>query len=129
MTHIFEFDLSENNKFKGVLSAIVDNREMFADTGIIPPKEYIIEAFGIIWVDKNDEWQMRVRLKFPSGNKQSFANNYGKDANETLVLHDIYKLPMYYKHWFPNPTGTFEALLQIMKDNDLIEWSRMEIKA
>jgi hypothetical protein len=130
--NIFEFDDCENTTFKGVLSAEVDNTEMdkqlFTPISMRAPKSYIAEVFGMIWVDKQGEWHMRMRIKFPSGNKQVIGKSYGKEANETLILHDMYKLPMVNKYWFPNPKGTFMALLEIMKKNDLIESSKVIIK-
>lgn len=129
---IFEFDDCENTTFKGVLSADLDKGEVEKHFGIRMPqaisRKYVVDVFGMIWVDKQGEWHMRMRLKFPSGNKQAFGSSYGKDANETLVLHDMYKLPMVNKHWFPNPKGTFMSLLEIMKQNDLIEYAKVIIK-
>src|SRR5574338_731349 len=93
------------------------------------PKDYVTEVIAFIWVDEHGEWFWKGRLKFPSGNKMVFRGTCGKNANETKCLHEIYKFPMVEKNWFPNPKGTVDGLIDVMKENDLIESiQRIEIK-
>ena len=130
MSTIFDFT-NPNWKYKGVLSAEMDKRAV-EEFHNLPPQlltvdpKFIVEIIGFIWIDEHDEWTMKMRLKFPSGNKQAFGKSFGKKANETIVLQEMYKLPMVNKHWFRNPEGTFESLLKVMAANDLI--ASMEIK-
>jgi len=121
--YIFKFE--DNWIYKGVLSAVMDNKALDAELGLpeemFPvPENWFVEIIGFIWVNEEGIWNMKIRLKYPSGNKQAFGNTYGKDANETLVLQDMYRLPMVQKYWFKNKDGTLKSLIQLMKDNDLI---------
>jgi hypothetical protein len=119
---IFNFT-NPNWQYKGVLSAIADNQEVNKEMNkyMSIPKNYVTEIIAFIWVDEHEEWFWKGRLKFPSGNKISFNGKCGKYTNETKCLHEIYKFPMKEKHWFPNPKGTVEGLIEVMQANDLIE--------
>jgi len=39
----------------------------------------------------------------------------------TYVLHDLYKMPMKNKTWYPNPTEDIDGINKILKDSDMIE--------
>ena len=110
-------------QYKGVLSAIVDNDSVCKEMG--EPKrmhrKYIAEVIAFVWVDENGIWNFKARIKFPSGNKQTFAGELGKDSNEDEAVKTICKMPMKEKYWFPNPKGTVEGLIEVMQENDLIE--------
>jgi len=113
------FDLS-NPKwiYKGVVSATLDHEEIMP--GFPPPKGYIAEVIAIIWVNENSEWILKARMKFPSGNKQSYERNFGKNANETKLLTELYLIPMKNKFWFPNVSGKGEDIIKILENNDMI---------
>src|SRR6201999_4259350 len=104
-------------KIKGILSAIADNETMERElqSPFPIPKSYVAEIIAIIWTDENLVWQWKMRIKFPSGNKQVVSGNCGINANETKCLHEIYKLPLTKKNWFPNPNGDIEGLIEIMR--------------
>ena len=127
--YIFKFD--DSWKYKGVISGEMDKTAVEDYTGFRTPqaidKKYVVEVIGFIWTDEQDDWHMKLRLKYPSGNKQAFGNSYGKNASETIVLQDMYRLPMINKHWFKNKDGTLRSLIQLMKDNDLIESIRIQV--
>lgn len=111
------FDLSRSDwVYKGIVEGEMDN---VAVMGFDMPG-YVCEYWGIIYVDEKGDWQSKSRLKFPSGNKQVISKNYGKEANETSILHEIYKLPFRYKNWHRNPCGTADGMFDLMEKNDLI---------
>jgi hypothetical protein len=49
----------------------------------------------------------------------------GKEVNETICLHEIYHFPMKHKCWLPNPSGTIEGLIEVMRQNGMIESMRV----
>lgn len=112
-------------KYKGVLRAKVDIdesvREITArfDFEIPPlPKRYFIDVLGFIFVDENEDWNIKMRLKFMSGMEQLYYANLGEDKNETFCLHKFYTIPMTEKKWTPNKSGDLIDLMQIIKDID-----------
>jgi len=116
-------DLTNPNwKYKGILSAIFDNSEVakYHRISIEEFKDHVAEVFVIIYVDENQDWIWKGRIKYPSGSKCIIGNTLGKNSNETACLHDIYRLPLTDKHWFKNPLETAQSLLEIMKKEDLI---------
>ena len=120
---IFDFR-NEAWKIKGVLSAIVDlaevEKQMDAPPEMKLPNEFEAELIAFIWSDENEEWHSKLRIKFPTGKKKVFFRSFGKDANETKCLHEIYQLPLKDNFWFPNPSGTIQGILEIMKKEGLI---------
>jgi hypothetical protein len=110
-------------KYKGILSAIVDIDELSRSKACPchSPKDSIIELIAIIWMNEKEEWNYKVRIKFPSGNKQVGGKNLGCYCNETKCLHDIYKIvPMKDKYWFKNPCGTVNGILEILEREEMI---------
>lgn len=123
---IFNFSYDNGWSYKGVLSAEMDKKAVDDFAGGPPlmqtfDRKYVVEILGFIWTDEHGEWNMRMRLKFPSGNKQAYGSHYGKNVNETFVLQDMYRLPMINKNWFSNKEGTLDSLIKLMKQKDLIE--------
>lgn len=123
---IFNLDDS-SNIYKGVLFAEVDNGEIDKEMGGFPPtpKDYCAGVMAIIWTDQDGFWQMKMRIVFPSRNKQVISKTYSKDSNETLVLQDIYKFPIIRKIWTKNPDGTAMGIVKIIKDLDMVETMRI----
>lgn len=120
--YIFELNRKDYS-YKGVLFAELDNNSFYKEYGLSLPKSYVAGLMGLIWTDENGIWHMKFRIKFPNGNKQSFSQEYSKDANETLVLQDIYKLPLVNKNWYPNKDGSIDGILDVIKKTDMIEHS------
>lgn len=125
--YIFKFD-NPDWKIKGILSATGDNEAMDREmkSPFPTPKSYIAEIIAIIWTDEKMIWNWKMRIKFPSGNKQVVSGTCAANANETKCLHEIYKFPMIDKYWFPNPSGDIKGLIEIMKKNNLIDY--MEVR-
>lgn len=121
---IFKFD--HDCSYKGVLSAEMDKYAVedffqLPRQSLTLDKSWIVEILGFIWTDPQGEWHMKIRLKFPSGNKQVFGKSFGIDSTEEEVLEDIYKLPMVNKRWFQNKVGTVTSLFELLKEKDMIE--------
>ena len=116
-------------KYKGVLFAEVDNEAVDKKMNFPFPitKSYIAGIIGLIWVDEKEIWHSKFRIKFPSGNKQVFSQDYDEEFKEkvnmnvTYVLHKLYKMPMKNKTWYPNPTEDIDGIIKIFKDSDMIE--------
>lgn len=124
--YIFRFEKDSGWLYKGVLTAQIDKKAVYEEVNDkeMPLKDistYQVEVLGMIWTDEVGEWNMKMRMKFPSGNKQAFSKKYGKDSNETFILQDMYKMPMINKRWYKNPTGDLDKLIEIMLKNDLVE--------
>lgn len=118
---IFDFTRTDW-KYKGVFTAFADIAECDKILGF-PANDassFLIEVWGIIWTDENNEWHAKLRFKFPSGTKEVGSKSYGKDCNETKILTDLYKFPMRDKFWFKNPSQTGEGIYEIMVREDLI---------
>lgn len=119
----------EDYLYKGILFAEADNRQMDKEMNnpFVTPKDYVVGVMAIIWVDEKSIWHSKMRLKFPSGNKQVVSANYEKEneegitVNETLVLQELYRFPMINKTWLPNPDGTPEGIVKLIQDIDMIE--------
>lgn len=113
-------------QYKGVFSGIVDNDAVDKEVNapFPSPKTYIAEVIAFVWVDEKGIWNFKARIKFPSGNKQTFAGSLGEDSNEEEAVKAICKMPMKEKHWFSNPEGTVGGLIEVMRVNDLIETIR-----
>lgn len=118
--YIFNFS-NPNWKYKGVLSAEADYNTLEKEWDIKQPPGYTVYIVAFIWVDEVGDWFFRVRLKFPSGHKQVYGCNMGKDSNETLCLEEMYRFPMQKKKWIANPSGILDRLLELMKKHDMIE--------
>ncbi len=124
------FDLTRQDcQYKGVLFAELDNQEVCNTVGM-PGRvadDYCVGFMGLIWVDEKGIWNGKFRLKFPSENKQICHKIYDEEAknnitvNETLVLHDFYRLPLIRKRWYKNESGKPEGILEILKESDMIE--------
>ncbi len=118
---IFNFSNPEW-KYKGVFSGVIDNAAV--EKGVGAPfallKICIVKIIAFVWVDEKGIWNFRVRIKFPSGNKQTFAGSLGEDSNAEEAVKIICKMPMREKHWFPNPDETLMGLIEVMRVNDLI---------
>lgn len=123
------FDLSRTDwDYRGILFAEMDIDEMEKQMrNISPPikQEWIAGLMMIIWIDENKEWNMKCRIKFPSGNKQIMHKNYGKDCSETKILQELYHIPLKNKVWTRNEVGTSDGMLDIMKNLDMIESIRV----
>lgn len=127
------FDLTRKDwKYKGVLFGEVDNSQL-DNCGMPPtPQKFAAGIMAVIWVDEEGTWHHKTRLKFlQSGNKHVFIKNYkkqkqeGVNVNETYVLQDIYKFPLIYKLWTPNPSGEASGMLEILEKLNMIESSRI----
>ncbi len=128
------FDLTRHDyNYKGVLFAEMDNKAVFAETGMPPPKKWTAGVMAIIWTDEIGCWHSKIRIKFPSGNKQvtsrSFEEEFNEkvNVNETYVLNKIYEIPMVNKIWTKNPDGSPEGIVKIIKDLDMVESMRIEV--
>ncbi len=126
------FDLTNPDwDYRGVLFAELDNEEINKMTGYqmpAPPKDYCAGVMAIIWKDKEGFFHMKLRIKFPSGSKQVYASQYPKDSNETIILQDIYKVPMINKCWKRNEGGTGNGIIKIIEELDMIESMHIENK-
>lgn len=134
---IFDLTNSKNN-YKGVLFAEMDHLEAGRRLSCPfppPPADYCVGIMGIIWVDEDGIWNAKIRLKFPSGNKQVICRRYDQEhkeninINETYVLNDIYQMPMKHKHWLRNESGTPEGIVELIQQADMIESFRIEERA
>jgi len=106
---IFKLDRHDYD-YKGVFFAEVDVVSSAGDFGMPPPpKGYEAGVMGIIWTDERGCWHGKMRIKFPSGNKQVISCDFEEEfkekvnMNETYVLNHMYKLPMINKVWRKNP--------------------------
>lgn len=124
------FDVTrEDHQYKGVLFAEVDFEKMDKETDcpFPTPKNYIAGVMAIIWVDENGIWNAKMRVKFPSGNKQVVTKFYDKEhkegisVNETYVLNDLYQLPMVRKNWLKNNDETPWGIVELIKNADMVE--------
>ncbi|MFA7192373.1 MAG: hypothetical protein WC089_03700 [Candidatus Paceibacterota bacterium] len=126
--YIFVLD-REDYDYKGVLFAEADDLEM---GGPKMPKDYVAGIMGIIWTDEKGQWHAKMRIKFPSGNKQVMTLNFEKEfdekmnINETYVLNRMYQMPMKNKVWTKNPGGTIPGIVKIVQDLNMVEHSRVE---
>jgi hypothetical protein len=124
---IFELDEREGDTYKGVFFAEFDNDFVCDMAGMPPmPKEFVAGVMALIWIDKDGEWQMRGRTKFPSGSKQVYAHSFGKDSSVEEVITFINKLPLKNQLWTPSPNGTVDSIVKIMRDLDMVESERIE---
>ncbi len=130
------FDLTdETNNYRGVLFAEMDNAEVDKqmNSPFPTPKEYVAGVMAVIWTDKNGGWHAKLRIKFPSENKQVISMDFTKPeyknvkVNETFVLQQMYKMPMVKKIWTPNPSGEAMGIVDIIRDLDMVESSRLEV--
>ena len=127
------FDITnEKNIYKGVLFAELDHIEAAKKLNCpypAPTSDYIVGILALIWVDENGVWNAKMRLKFPSGNKQVISKKYEEEhkenihMNETYVLNHLYEMPMKNKSWHKNKSGTPQGILDILEDTDMIESS------
>lgn len=117
-------------KIKGIMSAVVDIEEVLklSDFPFAFRKDFGAEVIGIIWIDENHIWQWKMRIEFPSGNKQVVYGDCGKNSDEDTCLNEMQKLPMKEFYYFPNAAEDVNGLIEIMKKNDLIKsLERIEI--
>lgn len=130
------FDLTNPNfSYKGVLFAEVDDDLVNEQSKCTFPKTSTNCAgiMAIIWTDENESWHWKLRIKFPSGNKQVYESIFNLSAEEkeliteTHLLDYLYKFPMKNKRWLKNLDGTAEGILKLIEDADMIE-SRITIK-
>ena len=123
---IFNFT-NPNWQYKGVFSGILDNDAINKEMNAMfsSPKSFIAEVIAFVWVDEKGIWNFKARVKFPSGNKQTFGRSLGENSNEEEAVKAICKMPMKEKFWFSNPDGTVEGLIEVMIINDLIESIQM----
>lgn len=126
------FDLTDtSNKYKGILFAEIDNQEVDKEMGCLSPKDFCVGIMALIWEDRKGVWHFKMRLKFPSGNKQVATKNFdvefekGIKVNETFVLHEIYRMKMINKMWLSNPEGTSEGIIKLIEDADMVESRRI----
>ena len=124
------FDLTRTDWiYKGILFAEVDNAAIDKEFNcpFPAPKNFVVGVLGIIYVDEKGIWHGKMRLKFPSGNKQICTRDYDKEfkknvkVNETYVLNDLYKIPMINTAWYVNPDGSPAGMLKILEETDMIE--------
>ena len=130
------FDLTRKDwTYKGVFFGEMDNAAV--DSPFPTPKGYVAGMMAIIWINEKGIWHMTARVKFPSGNKQVIRINYKEESNkgikinETLILHELYKLPMINKLWCPNESGTPDGIFAILEKTDMIEsirWEKIDAK-
>lgn len=116
------FDLSrEDWKYKGIIEGELDCMKMFDFPCMVLPRNYEVEFWAIIYTDENDIWHLRGRNKFPSGSKQSFSKEFGKDCKPTDILSFVNSMfPFKRVKWHRNDPETGDALLELMKREDLI---------
>ena len=124
---MLEFSNKNGWKYKGVLSAIVDQKGVEDIMEIPMPlmRNYRIQVVGFIWTDENEEWHMHLLLKHPIGSRTALGKCLGKNCNETKMLHEIYKFPLKEKFWFTNKDGTLESLIKLLREKDMIENERI----
>lgn len=119
------FDLTNPDyKYKGILFAEIDNKEVFSDCPFPIPNESIFHGgiMAVIYVDENQIWRCTIRIKHLSGNKHVLRKEFGKESNCTSILQTIYNLlPMKNKIWTKNQSETAEGILEIIKGLDMIE--------
>lgn len=117
---IFDFT-NPNWKYKGILFANFDTSEMEKEIGFPPPSTFYGGFMAIIWIDENQDWIGKGRMKFSSGNKQIYSKNFGKKSSETEILQFFYQLPLKDKIWKKNPSEDVIGIIEIIKDLDMIE--------
>jgi hypothetical protein len=124
---IFEFRDDDGNNYRGVLFAEIDFAaiDKDIDSPVPQPKGFIAGFMAIIWTDKSNIWHMKGRTKFPSGSKMVHSKSYGKESNETLILQDLYKMALHRKKWCKNNSGTVNGIMNIMHENDMIEYEKI----
>lgn len=128
---IFRLDRDDYD-YKGVLFADLDVGSSAEEMGMPPPpKGYQAGVMGIIWTDEKGQWHGKMRIKFPSGNKQVITCNFedefknGVKVNETYVLNRFYKMPMINKVWRKNEDGTPQGIVKLIQELDMIESMRV----
>ncbi len=125
------FDCTNDQwKYKGIMFAEMDNADVTKIMGgMEAPAGFVAGIMAMIWVDELGIWNWKMRIKFPSGNKQVVSNRFDpkkhQNLNETYLLKDMYRMPMIHKSWHPNPCGTADGLIKIMEDTDMIESKRI----
>lgn len=124
------FDVTNPNCiYKGILFAELDFQEMDKQIKCPVPilKDYVAGVMALIWIDEKGIWNAKLRIKFPSGNKQvchkTYQDEFDKkiNVNETYVLNDLYRFPLKNKKWMKNSNGTPEGILKLLKESDMIE--------
>lgn len=131
-TYIFDLT-NPNYSYKGILFAELDFEEMdkLAKSPFPTPKNYFAGIMALIWTDEKGIWNVKFRIKFPSGNKQVSSKDYTEEfekkikVNETYILNELYKMPMKNKNWMKNPDGTIDGILNILEKSDMIESKRV----
>lgn len=122
------FDCTRTDwQYKGIYDAILDNDAVQKEEPAFNrvAKDYVAELMAIIWVDEKGIWTAKVRIKFPSGNKQVYTLHFGTECNETKVLMKLWEMPSKDKHWFPNKCGTGQGILKILQDKNMIDSIRV----
>ena len=126
----FKIDREDYN-YKGVLIAQTDGSQCLEEMkGCFPaiPEDYFGIVIAIIWTDETGMWHAKMKVEFPSGNKQivlfKFDEEFNTDikVNETYILNHIYKIPMKRKKWKRNPEGTATEFKKIIKDLGLSKY-------
>ena len=130
--YIFKLDREDYN-YRGILFADLDLKKISLDCPVnFFSSNYETGFMGIIWTDEKGMWHFKGRVKFPSGNKMSTENSYEDEHKEELslsvqyVLEDMKRLPLINEVWYPNPTGSIDGMIEIMKNSDMIEWMKVE---
>lgn len=132
MTEVI-FDLSDPDcVWKGVFFGEMDNKAIDNEVQgpIKTPNWYVVGVMALIWTDKDGIWHIRARIKFPSGSKQviqkSFYPKEHENINETRLLQELYTIPIVNKHWYPNPSGTQEGIIELIEKAGMVESMRTE---
>lgn len=130
------FDLTNPNyNYRGILFAEIDNTAVYKkmNAPFPTPKGYIAGVMAVVWTDEKGKFHTKLRIKYPCGNKHICTMDFDEEeyekvnVNVTYVLNEIYKMPMIHKVWTPNPCGTGEGILEIIRKLDMIESARIII--
>ena len=115
------FDLTKPGDYRGIFFGEVDLKEIEKDCPCPPAPNFHAGMMAIIFIDENKDWQLVARIKFSTGAKQKYTRNFGKDGNETIILQELYKMPMINKIWTKNTGGDAMGILKIIQDMHMIE--------
>lgn len=125
---IFVIDREDYN-YRGVLFSELDNEtcSSMPDCPHQFPEHYCVGVLALIWTDENGLWHAKVRLKFPSGNKQVYELDFAKEMlegiqiDEEYILSRICAIPMKHINYRRNKWGTPAGILEILRDSDWVE--------
>ena len=121
---IFEFK-EDGSIYHGVFFAELDNQgvlDVMNDTFHEPPTDYVAGLMACIWTNNNGKINLKIRIKFPSGNKQVYEIKLENDETIENAVNIIRRFPLKKDTWYPNSDGSLHSLLKIINDANMIEW-------